>query len=249
MPVPCDAATLGRAAVVVAHPDDEAVAIGALLLRMPPAALVLLTDGAPSNPRYFGVAAPSRAAYAAIRRAEAYAAAAALGVPPGAMHFLDAVDMEAHRALARLDAALATVLRAVRPAALWSPAWEGGHPDHDVAAFLGARHARRLGIPHVEFPLYHWTDGFRSLTFADGDDGCAHPLDGTTRAAKERLLGVYASQAQVLADLRGDVERHRRAPAYDFTRPASRPTVYEAWRWPVTATTVCDAIAGLDGAP
>ncbi len=64
--------------MLVAHPDDEAVGCGALLLRMRAPLVVFATDGAPFDP-YFWRRYGSREAYGAVREREL--AAALRGIP------------------------------------------------------------------------------------------------------------------------------------------------------------------------
>jgi len=60
--------------VAVAHPDDEAIACGALLQRMRSPVIVFMTDGAPEDPKFWGKPYSSRAYYMDVRRSEAQTA-------------------------------------------------------------------------------------------------------------------------------------------------------------------------------
>jgi len=59
----------------------------------------------------------------------------------------------------RVPDLLALVLEAVsgvgQISRIVTPAWEGGHMDHDVCAWLGVRLGERLGAPVRQFSLYH----------------------------------------------------------------------------------------------
>ena len=70
---------LGRTLVLVAHPDDECLAFGALLQRMREPLVVFATNGSPADP-YFWQNHGSREAYAALRREEALKSMHAAGV-------------------------------------------------------------------------------------------------------------------------------------------------------------------------
>ena len=70
---------LGRTLVLVAHPDDECLAFGALLQRMREPLVVFATNGSPADP-YFWQKYGSREAYAALRREEALHSMQAAGV-------------------------------------------------------------------------------------------------------------------------------------------------------------------------
>ena len=49
---------------------------------------------------------------------------------------------------------LAKVAERVRPEAIATLAYEGGHPDHDCCSVLGARLGERLGVPVWETAVY-----------------------------------------------------------------------------------------------
>lgn len=237
--------------IVVAHVDDDGLGFGiGIRERAPATTIVYLTDGAPRDPAYWTTPWPTRAAYAAQRRAEAGQAARRLGVAPDALHFLDAVDMEAYRELPRLDRALRALVSRNAYDAIWSPAYDGGHPDHDAAAFLAARAARHVGVRHYEFALYRHA-GKRPVAFrfATGPAGSVRHLDDEELAFKRELLAVYTSQLPIVRTLDLRCERYRPAPAHAFgRRPVPGPTLYEAWGWPMTAEILSEAFTALESA-
>ena len=49
---------------------------------------------------------------------------------------------------------LEKLVERVRPEAIATLAYEGGHPDHDSCSLLGARLGARFGVPVWEAPLY-----------------------------------------------------------------------------------------------
>ena len=169
-------------------------------------------------------------------------------MPADALVFLDATDMEAYRELERLDRALTALGPKVTPQVIWSPAYDGGHPDHDVAAFLAARLARRLAVPHWEFALYPGGRRLEPLRFAGNDAGVIRRLSAEQQEFKRTLLAVYASQAPLLAQFDCTLERYRAAPAYDFGRPPTARCLYEAWGWPVSADALVEAFRTMDRA-
>src|SRR6478672_4051766 len=91
------------AVLVVAHPDDETLAVGGQLHRLRGLRLVMVTDGAPRNPseaRRHGFAdAP---AYAAARRHELTVALACGGFPETRLTTLAVPDQGATRDLGGL---------------------------------------------------------------------------------------------------------------------------------------------------
>jgi N-acetylglucosamine malate deacetylase 2 len=151
-----------RAVIVVAHPDDETIGIGAQLGRFEDALLVHVTDGAPrdgDDARNYGFA--SVADYAAARQRELDAALSAADAARLRRLALGIPDKEAWRDLAGVARRSALLLRAEKPVAVFTHAYEGGHPDHDAACFAVHAACRLVDPPPViiEMPFYHRRDG------------------------------------------------------------------------------------------
>jgi LmbE family N-acetylglucosaminyl deacetylase len=226
--------------VVAAHPDDETVGAAGLLLAARPAVVVHVTDGAPRDPSLRPAGPHDRAAYARLRREEALAALAEAGLGPADVVALGAVDQEAVRAIVPVARELAALVRRSRPRLLVLHPVEGGHPDHDAAAFA-ARAAcallAREGVrppPRVEMTSYHrGPGGLVTGAFLDGPTAVhARPLAPAARASKARMIARYASQREVLAPFRADVERFRRAPPLaPGRRPHPGALHYEVMGW------------------
>ncbi len=208
----------GRHVVVTAHADDETVSCASVLQHVPThaAQLVQITTGAPAGSELM-----------AQRQQERAAALAALdcrwsvvdGAVPG---------REAHRHLWSL---LAVVQDAIADAdVVWTHPYEGGHLDHDSAAWLvQTACARRDPAPlRLEFASYHSHAGRHSTFGAFWPDltvaQVVVPLTGDARTRKHAALAAYASQAHILRKFpTPDREPYRVARVYDFTRPAAPP--------------------------
>ncbi len=231
--------------VVAAHPDDETLAVGALLAQLRAVSVIHTTDGAPYDRRLFppGLGL-SRERYAAVRREEVLAALALAGVPRERVFSLGVVDQEAVRELPRLVDGLLEHLVAEPPSIVITHAYEGGHPDHDATAF--AVHAaiallRRAGSPApilLEAASYHGADGRFTpgeLLPAPGVPELRVELTACAAAQKRAMLACFASQEHVIATFPIRAERLRVAPSYDFTRPPHDGTLYyERLGWPTT---------------
>ena len=250
-PMPWIDELLGRTLVLVAHPDDECIAFGALLQRMREPVVVFATNGSPADP-YFWKPHGSREAYAALRRREAMASMSAVGVKdvifladlPGGEPL---VDQELFRNLAVAFDLLADLVRRRMTTALLTLAYEGGHPDHDSCSFLAAQLARRSDLPCWEAPLYHRNpDG--SGTFQDFIGRAGEEIDVRPTADEEErkrlMCQAYASQGDFLSHFRLSPEMVRPQSAYDYTRPPhGGKTNYEVWQWSMTADEVSRAFA------
>lgn len=234
---------LEPALILLPHSDDEC-AFGGLLQHLRDPTMVFLTDSAPADPlfwKHYG----SRERYRQMRQAETAAALHAIGV----RHTFSVVDLGITRVPRdqELYLHLRPVLESTRalseklkPRTILSPAYEGGHPDHDAASFLAAQLAREFQLQHWETPYYHRSRSgkFRAQSFlAHATAGVEIALDLCREelVCKRSMWLQYKTQAGVLAEFAPEREIYRCAPPYDFRRPPHRGTLnYEAWAWDAT---------------
>jgi N-acetylglucosamine malate deacetylase 2 len=233
----------GSVLIVAGHPDDEVLGASWLLRRGQGCHVVHVTDGAPRDPSQRSPHA-SREDYAHLREQEALAALRLAGLPPERLLSLGAVDQEATQELVTLTECLIALLKALRPALLVVHPYEGGHPDHDAAAFVShsavALMARAGRTPPALLEMTSYHRGRESLVTGDflpAPDGrlvATVPFTEAERAEKQRMLACYASQARGLEAFPLGHERYRAAPRYDFTRPPHEgPLQYEAHGGPM----------------
>ena len=186
----------GRALVVVAHPDDEVLALGPVLVALDAAGwvldLVVLTDGEAAYP---DLDAAGRARLAALRRGELDAAWAAL--LPGA----EGRVLRAGLPDSRLPDVAAEVRAAVDGAAAAPPPdlvvglWpHDPHHDHAGAALAAVALAALLGLPSLQAPLWArvwWEDDDPRLPRAAA---ARVPVDGSAAGRLAAALAAHASQ-------------------------------------------------------
>jgi LmbE family N-acetylglucosaminyl deacetylase len=252
-------------AVVVAHPDDETIGLGAQLPRLRGISLVHVTDGAPRSGQHatdHGFA--SWQAYAAARQRELEAAVALAGVPIDALVSFDIPDQEAAYCLATISRRLATLFHERPISLVLTHAFEGGHPDHDSCAFAVQGACRLISTAGltpplvIEMPYYtKGDDGWRMQHFGDNAlPETAIVLEPESQRLKKAMLEAHASQKAVLSLFSFSAERFRCAPSYDFTRlPNGGALLYEGQHWGMTGTRWLEASQqalldlGLVGAP
>src|SRR5512146_472209 len=230
-----------RLAVVVAHPDDETIGIGGQLARLDGVLIVHLTNGAPRAMRYArAIGFATRAAYAAARRAEFEYAMAAGEVQDAAAIWFDIDDQELAFHMADTAKRLAAIFAAHGIEMVLTHPFEGGHPDHDAAAFsvrTAATLIARAGgnVPEIgEMAFYHAGAGTvvkQCFPAKSGSDEWALRLDDATWARKSRMLAAFKTQHGVLAEFDSRLERLRLAPAYDFTAPNRGPLLHDGEGW------------------
>ena len=234
---------LGTTLILMAHPDDEVIACGALMQRMKRAVVVFSTDGAPYDEGFWKQYG-SRQAYAAIRRREAEFALSSIHAT--AMFLGDYVDggiadQQLFRNLSPAVAAVERIIAQVEPDCILTLAYEGGHPDHDAACFISSVVGRR-GIPVWETPLYHRnaagatvTQAFPQMTGAEREAW----IEGALLEKKIQMFQHYRSQGPLVDSFEPQRETFRPLADYDFTQPPLPGKLnYEAWQWKMTGRDV-----------
>jgi LmbE family N-acetylglucosaminyl deacetylase len=241
------AGTPPKTAIVVAHPDDEAIGAGALMRDLPEVVVAHITDGAPLHveaARRNGHG--TREDYLRARREEVVAALALVGIPGRRIRCLGFVDGEAALRLVEISYAVAGLLDELRPEVVLTHPYEGGHTDHDATAFavhLACGVLRREGVPApivLELTSYHNWGGRR--VHSDFLPFWSVPtrrvdLPAEAQLLKARMFRYFTTQQKVLSSFPLNVERFRIAPRYVFTIPPhDGPLDYERYCTTITGT-------------
>lgn len=220
-----------RPLIFVAHPDDETIACGGLLQRLPVSLVVFATDGAPPGyglERTFG----SLNAYAQLRFQEAArvfkyipnSSFTRLSRPDGSRFS----DQHLFEDLRNAYSSLHSIALAFSPDAIFSHTYEGAHIDHDASAFLAMQVAESLSLKRFEFPLYWLAENgsvvrqqFRNQsprTAAAGSgsdkmdvDVMEGQLTQTEIQCKKRMFAEYVTQRGTVATFAPSIERFRPA--------------------------------------
>ncbi len=231
--------------VVVAHPDDEVVAAGALLARAQSVGVIYVTDGAPRRGSHARDAGFSNwPDYAHARRREAEAALAILQRDFALVQNLGIADQDAVFNLVATTCCLVEKIRSGF-SHIVTHAYEGGHPDHDATAFCVHAACALIAqegdvAPHiVEAPLYIAPDGryvySRFLTDADAGPITVCKLTPAEQARKRRMFDCHVTQKAVFDSFRLDQEMFRLAPRYHFSVPPHAGEVgFDQFKWPLT---------------
>ena len=226
--------------LVAAHPDDEIIGAGSRLRYFENLTLLYVTDGAPRDLRDASAHGfDSAEAYAQERRRELEEALAVAGADPKRRIELGIPDQEASLRMTEVAVRIADFIREAAPAIVLTHPYEGGHPDHDATAFAVHTAVRRARTDAelAEFTSYHRANGrLCTAAFLPSDEQIYTVLlTGAEERHKQLMLDSFATQSEVLAAFKTDVERFRLAPAYDFTQPPHPGTLYyEQYSWGMT---------------
>jgi LmbE family N-acetylglucosaminyl deacetylase len=213
-----------RVAIVVAHPDDESIGVGAHLPLLRNAILIHLTDGAPRNLADANrLGFPDAHSYAQARKEELEEIIVLAGISKERCIQLGVPDQEASLCLGKITRRLAALFSRNRPELVLTHPYEGGHPDHDAAAFCVHSAVALLPnpVPILEMAFYHRKEGrFVTGEFLPNSVNKPVPirLSQSGREFKRELYRRYRTQESVLKAFRIEKELFREAPPYDFTK-------------------------------
>lgn len=201
--------------------------------------IVHITDGSPrdlSDARNAGL--ETREQYYETRRSELRCALELLGIPETACFELKVVDQEVILDVRLIAKRLGVLIDQLRPTIILTPAYEGGHPDHDATALaMSLLTSSHTSFQHLEYRLYHARSdgGIETQHFHARDQVETIAFTDAESAFKRQLLSCFVSQQHLLQHFPVDNEQVRPARHYDFTRsPLSWPLLYERWGWDLT---------------
>jgi LmbE family N-acetylglucosaminyl deacetylase/SAM-dependent methyltransferase len=199
-PSAADGGRPDRLVVVVAHPDDESLAMAGVLAwssdQAVPCHVVVATDGEGSHP-HSRTHSPER--LAEIRRAEVVAAVGRLA-PGACVHRLELPDGLVADTPGPLEEALVDL---VGPRTLLVSTWRhDAHPDHEAVARVCAEVAVSCGARHLEAPIWLWHWG--SPADVPWQQARRLDLDEEARRRRAQALATYVSQHTALSPRAAD---------------------------------------------
>jgi LmbE family N-acetylglucosaminyl deacetylase len=185
------------------HQDDETLGCGALIARKRneglPVHVIFITDGSASHT---GHPLVSRDEVSRIRRREALAALAILGVESCAIHFLDESDGTLNKLSAARQAALVTrlagLITEIGPGEIFLPCSPDGSSEHDAAfGFVGAALARAGLHPDIwQYPVWSWWNPRLLVERMLFNQGYCVQAAEDYQLIKTRALARYRSQLE-----------------------------------------------------
>lgn len=197
-----DLSGMTRLVVVAAHPDDETLMAGGLIveagLRGLDVDVIVATDGEASHP-YSPTHTPER--LVEVRRREV-AAALNLLSPDAVLHCPGLGDGNLATSHDDLVQKMVDIIGVHGSETLLVSTWRGdAHPDHEAAALAAASAAWRTDARLMECPIWfwHWASPHHPLP-----PGSHLPLSSAARQAKHAAMREHHSQVDPLSPQPGD---------------------------------------------
>ena len=225
-----------RILLLAPHPDDELAgccgAIGRARSQGSSVSVAFLTTGIPARQRLWPWHRSGHPRQVERRRAESRRVCGELGADIA--HFSDIPARHLKNEIRAVHELIIKLCAARKAGALWVPAYEGGHPDHDVANFIAS--TLRDDLPVWEFSAYNFygsrvrSNEFFSRTGSEID----LELSGEEQRTKKMLLAMYASERGNLNYLKTEREVFRPLAESDYSWPPHPGTLfYRRFAWAV----------------
>jgi LmbE family N-acetylglucosaminyl deacetylase len=222
-----------RIVVLVPHPDDEVVGFAVAMRRARSVGAqffaAYLTTGLPARATAWSWQRARYQERVERRRREALTAAADLGLEPLGFDDVPSRELKAH--LAEAQHRIARHLREVSADQIWTPAYEGGHQDHDVTNYLASLFRHQISV--LEFSEYNAARGVLSnrLPSETGGETVLWLTDAES-AWKKELTAIYRSERRNLGHVRFVREVHRPIARHDYGRPPHPGRIfYQRFQW------------------
>jgi LmbE family N-acetylglucosaminyl deacetylase len=211
-----------RPLLIVAHQDDELGYAGLIQRLGPKTRIIWVTNG---DGLYFEMKATPEE-YGAIRMKEAINAVAAIGIAEQNTRCLAVSEVETYRQMSFLQQDPRSIaahreywdgfrqqvrqaLFEMRPDAVFTLAWQGGHPEHDLTHYFTRLavddYERETGqaLPFFHLPEYEYTIliAFRFHPLYKGRR-LKFTITPEELAGKNRIVQQYPSQAEMMEKFR-----------------------------------------------
>ena len=222
-----------------AHQDDLEIAVGGLIHRLISSGekvkVVCTTNGAPTNPIYyprFGISDSLN--YSNMRVRESLKAHSFLGLSKNDSIFLNFSDQALAENIFEGVETISSILSDVKPGIIITPAYEGGHPDHDATRFIVEKAIKKTGLysDNWEYTEYNrFNQKINLFDFLEGDFEDIF-LTRDEQSIKLKAFNSFQSQMKYIQPFLSSQimvrEQLRKWRKEDFSSfPHERPLHYE----------------------
>lgn len=237
--------------IVGAHPDDETIGAFSILSNFSAVRVIHITDGAPKNMvDALREGFNNREDYAKQRRKELYDVLSRLNIPENNCIEIPVSDQEASYHLDVITIKLIEILDSIKPQFVFTHAYEGGHPDHDAAAFVVhaacsmLKSQKNTAPVIIEYAIYNTYKGSfemnRLIPIINHKDFVIS-LDEAALKLKTDVLKYFTTQQYLIKNYSSTIESYRIAPAYDFTKPPYEGKInYDNFDWGIKSKEWCE---------
>lgn len=218
-----------RILLLVAHPDDETIAFGGHISDCPNLFIVHLTEGSPDNLLYASRNGCSgKKAYAELRMNELENALQVCKFDHNHYCNLRYNDLGVVYTIENALWEILHLIEKIQPEVIMTHPYEGGHPDHDCAAYISQKTIEILSpryglsqIQRVEFTCYHGRNGYLETGTFLGDSETVKTIQLSLESKQKKvdMFECYYSQKEMLSLFMVDKEMFRIAPVYSFGSP------------------------------
>ena len=239
--------------ILAPHADDAILGCGCLIasrvLQQKKTYLIYLSSGAPETSHMYGHIMQDyhdHTTYQAVRLAERNRALQEIGLT---RTFIQDFLYPARMVFTHFEVLVCRlfyILTSMEASTILVPAFEGGHPDHDVTNVIGAVIGWLLDLDVIEYPLYHITpDGIIFNQFCDSLHTPFRPVYGELlHVIRRKAMSCFTSQLFMLSeaiDIQQEESRYMSAKNYDES-PNQGHVLYEGYEWGISNSSLMSTV-------
>ncbi len=227
---------------VVPHPDDEVIGCGALIYNRArlksKSAFLYLTSGAPPTSMMtpeFRKQYRNYTTYKTIRLYERDVALTSLGVNTEDITDCDYPSRTLLYDIKNVKNKIKKIAEQKGIRIILVPPYEGGHPDHDVANFIGCRLSEEDRFDLFEYALYHAEENGNAVSqrFVKEVNQIYFYYSFENWCAKSIAIKAFESQLFMLESMSKYMpEQYRKLFRYNYQqKPNNGLVLYENYKW------------------
>lgn len=223
-----------RILLLVPHPDDEVVGFCASIGRAQQAGALIfalyLTNGCIAQASLWPWERSRYQHYVRRRRMEGEVTAQLLGIHP--VGWAERPSRQLWRDMAEVYQEIHGAVQAYQIDQIWTPAFEGGHADHDACNALASHFKQTCNVlEFAEYNFAHQQVQAQTFPLANGSEQVLL-LTEAEQNLKRRALALYGSEQKNLTYVGTQRECWRPLPVHDYSRrPHPGVLWYTRFQW------------------